>query len=302
MTTAVHTPSRVCYLNGCGQPECELANYRYMAALRLDHSRGIRRLRDSAPVLEHVQRLMANEWTVRQIADVSGVSMSAIRYVLYGQPTINRERARALLSIPVGPPPADPTVVDATGTIRRLRALACLGHTLDNIGTEAGISRWRLGRIRCGNFTEVEASVAQAITDVYRRLSASRGDCAFTIHRATKHGWHGPLAWDDNIDDPAATPERSEPYEAAPKYERDPDRKAEIEHLYLLGESIPAMAKQLGNTEKYIGDQLAVILRERQQRAEQERAAARQQILIRQPETEEPVQEPAAKDEQELAA
>lgn len=267
MTTAAHTPSRRCYLDGCTSPECAQANYRYMSALRLDHSRGIYRLRDAAPVLEHIQRLLANGWLVRQIKEASGVSASAIRYVLYGQPSISQDRARAILDIPIGPPPADPTVTDATGTVRRLRALACLGHTLDSITAETGISRWRLGRIITGKFTEIDTDSARKIARTFRRLSMCRADNPHTIRRARAEGWHGPLAWDD-IDNPACEPETAAPYEAAPKYERDPDRKREIEHLYLLGESVPAIAKALDGNEKYITDQLNAVLRERAAKAQ----------------------------------
>ena len=271
MTTAVHTPSRSCHLQGCDSDECAQANYRYMAALRLDHHRGIRRLRDAAPILEHIQRLLANDWTVRQIAATSGVSMSAIRYVLYGQPTISRNRASAILNIPIGPAPTDATIVDATGTVRRLRALACLGHTLDSIGAEINISRWRLGRIITGQYAEIDTETAQAVTAAYRRLSTFRADNPHTIRRARNQGWHGPLAWDD-IADPACEPEQSVPYEAATKYERDPDKTAEIEHLYLLGESPEQIAKRLDGNEKYIRDQLGAILRRRAKRVEQEKA------------------------------
>jgi hypothetical protein len=60
---------------------------------------------------------------------------------------------------------------------------------------------------------------------------------------------------------------------------RDSMRKAEIEHLYLLGESVASIAKKLGANEKYTSDQLAVVLRERAAKtptrhAETERAAA----------------------------
>ncbi|MGW2048639.1 hypothetical protein ACWCPF_26160 [Streptomyces sp. NPDC001858] len=272
MTTA-HEPSRWCHLQGCDSPECALASYRYMSALRLDHSRGIRRLRDAAPVLEHIQRLIANDWLVRQISAGSGVSQSAIRYVLYGQPTISRARAAAILSIPIGPAPVDHGTVDATGSIRRLRALACLGHTLDEIGAETGMNRHRLGRIITGKHAELDAPTARAITTAYRRLSAFRSDNPHTIRRARVQGWHGPLAWDD-IDDPACQPEQAAPYEAAPKYERDPDKAAEIEHLYLLGESPEQIAKQLGGNKKYIGDQLSAILRRREVAARIEREKA----------------------------
>lgn len=267
-----HTPSRFCHIQGCDSPACALANYRYMSALRLDHSRGIRRLRDAGPVLEHIQRLLANGWLVRQISEVSGVSVTAIRYVLYGQPTINRDRARAILAVPIGPAPANTDVVDATGTIRRLRALACLGHTLDSIGAEVAMSRHRLGRIITGKYIEIDVETARAIAGAYRRMSTFRSDNPHTIRRARTQGWHGPLAWDD-IDNPNCEPEEAAPFEAAPKCERDPDRKREIEHLYLLNESVPAIAKRLGNTEKYVNDQLQVIRCERAARAGLGRAA-----------------------------
>jgi len=244
--TTDHEPSRNCHLQGCDSPECALANYRYMGALRLDHSRGIRRLRDAAPVLEHVQRLTANGWLVRQIADASGVSMSAVRYVIYGQPTISRERARAILNIPIGPPPADPNIVDATGTVRRLRALACLGHTLDNVGAETGISRWRLGRIITGTYTEIDTPTAQSIATVYRRLSTFRSDNPHTIHRARTQGWNGPLAWDD-IDNPACKPETERAAGVKPGARRkvyaDPARVAE---LTAAGRTAGQIADEIG--------------------------------------------------------
>lgn len=245
MTTAVHTPSRNCHLQGCDSPECAQANYRYMSALRLDHHRGIRRLRDSAPVLEHVQRLIANDWLVRQIADVSGVSMSAIRYVLYGQPTISRERAAAILDIPIGPPPPAKTdVTDATGTVRRLRALACLGHTLDTIGAHIHVSRWRLGRIITGTYTEIDTDTADKIASIYRQLSTRRGDNPHTIRRARAQNWHGPLDWSD-IDDPACKPERVRRSRAKAGSRRPADA-TRVAQLTAAGKSAKEIADQLG--------------------------------------------------------
>jgi AraC-like DNA-binding protein len=248
VTTAVHAPSRNCYLQGCDSPECEQANYRYMSALRLDHSRGIRRLRDATPVLEHVQRLTANGWIVRQISEASGVSMSAIRYVLDGQPTISRDRAHAILNIPIGPPPADPNVTDVTGTVRRLRALACLGHTLDSIGAEINISRWRLGRIITGHFIEIDAQTAEKIAQVYRRLSTFRADNPHTVRRARNQGWHGPLAWDD-IDDPACEPETLTASVNVSKSSRKPKVYADparVARLTAEGLSAEQIAQRIG--------------------------------------------------------
>ncbi|ARX81588.1 hypothetical protein SMD44_00986 [Streptomyces alboflavus] len=241
---ADHTPSRACYMQGCTSPDCELANYRYMCALRLDHSRGVHRLRDAAPAFEHLQRLLANDWTVRQISEASGVSMSTVRCVLNGKPLIRRDRAAAVLGIPIGPPPPDPDVVDSAGSVRRLRALACLGHTLDAIGAQTGVSRWRLGRIITGTRPTIDSATADKITQVYRHLSTFRSDNPHTIRRARNEGWHGPLAWDD-IDNPDCKPEtatgRERPGLARPDV--DPRR---VVHLAGEGLSAAQIAERLG--------------------------------------------------------
>lgn len=249
MTTADHThqPSRYCYMLGCQRPECEQANYRYMAGLRLDHHRGHRRLRDATPVADHIHRLAANEWTCVQIAKAARVSVSAVRAIAKGQPTVSRELALAILSVRVGPPPADETTVDATGSIRRLRALACLGHTLETIGDRADMSRWRLGRIIVGKFTDIDTSTADAIAKAYRHLSTFRSDNPNTIRRARAQGWHGPLAWND-IDDPGCQPEMEHRPSRAkastkPKVYADP---AYVARLTRQGLSAEQIARQIG--------------------------------------------------------
>lgn len=275
MTTTGHIPSRYCYLKGCNTPECALENYRYMGGLRLDHNRGLYRLRPAGPVVEHIDRLLANDWTLRQIAAESGVPVSTLRTIANGQSKVQAHRARLILDVRIVPAPvtAHPGITNPVGSMRRLQALACLGHTLDEVGAHTDLGRHRLGRIAAGRLKTIDAHVAQAIADAYRQLSQTRGDCALTLRRARERKWHGPLAWDD-IDDPNCQPEQAAPYEAATKYERDPDRNREIEHLYLLGESPEQIAKQLDGNTKYIRDQLGAILRQRAQRADRKQVAA----------------------------
>jgi hypothetical protein len=265
-----HTPSRACYQRGCRLPECVRANGRYEKALNLEHARGHRRQIDAQQTRVHIERLRAADWSNPAIAQAAGVARSTIDSLTKGQREVRSWVALAILSIPVGPPPA-PSGIDATGSIRRLRALAVLGHPFRTVAAIVGCSNDKLERIANGWFDTINPGTAAGITRAYKRLCSVPGTSPHSRSRAERRGWHGPLAWDD-IDDPNCQPEQAAPYEAVSKYERDPDKTAEIEHLYLLGESLEQIAKQLGGNEKYIRDQLGAILRRRAQRAEQERA------------------------------
>ncbi|MEV5189297.1 hypothetical protein [Streptomyces werraensis] len=259
-----HTPSRACYLRGCRHPECKLVNYRYHKQLATEHQRGQRRLHDATQVRAHIDRLTANNWRQADIARAARIPRSTVSVIARGQRYTNKRNAAAILAIPVV------TIsrtdrgdrVDAIGSIRRLRALSWLGHPFTDVGTATGMTDDRLSFIACGKTDVVTPAEAGQIASAYRRLSTTRGHMPQVATTARNKGWHGPLAWDD-IDDPNCHPEKSDPFQSAPKFERDPDRKAEIAHLSSLGESVAAIAKQLGNSEKYVRDQLTVIRRER---------------------------------------
>lgn len=269
-TTADHAPSRTCYQRGCRLPECVKINYRYEKGLKYDIAHGRRRQVDAQQARAHVERLRALGWVPAQIAAVSGVSRSLI-YAIDQRNEIRSHVALALLSVRIAPAPAK-AAVDATGTIRRIRALAAMGHTLISICTEAGYGHNRVEQLAAGVTTTVTAETAATVAAIYKRLAHKPGPSKQTRAFARKNGWHGPLAWDD-IDDPNCEPEKSERYVAVVKYERDPYKKAEIEHLYLLGESPEQIAKRFDGNEKYIRDRVNEIIAERAQRAQQEKTA-----------------------------
>lgn len=107
-----------------------------------------------------------------------------------------------------------PLLVDATGTIRRMRALRRLGWSSAAIAKRAGRSKqWAQGLTRNRKVSRATAKTIRTLCD---ELSMSippartRGELASMV-RARKHaerqGWPAPLAWDDDtIDDPAAMP------------------------------------------------------------------------------------------------
>jgi AraC-like DNA-binding protein len=96
--------------------------------------------------------------------------------------------------------------IDATGTRRRIQALAALGHSLNALSDHLGHSRDYLRTISAR--TTVEAHTEQLVRDLYDQWSMRAGTCTRTRLHAARLGWPPPLAWDDDtIDDPAAQPE-----------------------------------------------------------------------------------------------
>lgn len=100
--------------------------------------------------------------------------------------------------------------IDATPTIRRIEALACLGWSMPAIGAAAGHAK--VGDIT--RATTVRRSTAAAIDRAYEALSMrlpearTRWQLAAinkTKSQARQRGWFPPLAYDD-IDNLAETP------------------------------------------------------------------------------------------------
>ncbi|MCX5137629.1 hypothetical protein OOK06_36790 [Streptomyces sp. NBC_00340] len=275
MTTAdTHAPSRGCYQRGCKSPACAQANYRYTSRLRLDHHRGQKRRRSAAQSRTHIERLITAGWTQAQIARAAGLAHHVIGDVRRGQAYVANATALAILSVHIGPPPADVRNVDATGTTRRLRALVAIGWPIGQLAPVFGMYATALGNIARGELQQVRTTTADLVALHYQHLTRAPGPSNRTRILARKKGWHGPAAWED-IDDPNCEPEETGAFTSVGKFRRDNDRNNEIEHLYLLNESVPSIAAQVGSSEKYVRDQLTEILRKRAERAEAERLAAR---------------------------
>jgi hypothetical protein len=211
------------------------------------------------------------------LASVTGVPFSNLIAIYHGKRKKIRHETEAKILAVAPPTSGDPgQYIDVTSSSRRVRALCYVGHSYSMIAQAVNSSPNRIASIANGSQPSIRRDLANRITAAYPQLAFSpppvNKHTSRTRNVARAKQWYGPLAW-DNIDDPHCEPEESAPFEAAPKYERDPDRKREIEHLYLLNESVPAIAKRLGNTEKYVNDQLQVIRCERAARAGLGRAA-----------------------------
>lgn len=102
-------------------------------------------------------------------------------------------------------------MVDATGTRRRLEALAAIGHTGRQIGVAMGrppassralVSKWRSpSRVR------IDTRIADHVAQVYDHLSGHPGPSHLVRVRALTAGCLPPAAWAGvDIDDPDSQP------------------------------------------------------------------------------------------------
>jgi len=131
-------------------------------------------------------------------------------------------------------------LIEASGTRRRLQALAAIGHTLADLDRRLGYSPGR-----CSNTMRrrwVTPRVHHEIARLYDALWNVPGTSDITRKRAAANGWAVPLAWDDaTIGDPDAQPA------TGTATVRTADETAtEVEHLLRLGEAPAQIVRQLG--------------------------------------------------------
>lgn len=103
---------------------------------------------------------------------------------------------------------AQQLVVPSIGTIRRLRALAAIGWSLEALAAELGYKHHAtVGNLMSGRHKSTCVSVARRVADAFERLSMTPGPSKRARLRAARMGWAPPLAWnDDAIDDPQGRP------------------------------------------------------------------------------------------------
>lgn len=109
------------------------------------------------------------------------------------------------------------SVVDATGTRRRLQALVATGWPQARLAELAHLRRATVARIVHGQHVTVHAGTARAVAELYDRVwdvppplggHAEKIAAARARHVAGRNRWPPPLAWDDDqLDNPRARPQ-----------------------------------------------------------------------------------------------
>lgn len=159
---------------------------------------------DAGPTRAHVAALRVLRWSYAAIADHSGVARTAVREI-NTVARVQRSTEAAILSIPLVRYAGKNVLVDATGTRRRIEALAYMGHPLVSYELRLGRCQGRVGKAVASGW--VSAFLADAMVRVYRELENTIGPSDIARRRAQRRGFAGPAAWDGrNIDDPTACP------------------------------------------------------------------------------------------------
>jgi hypothetical protein len=178
---------------------------------------------DAEPVRQHVRAL--GEFGIGWIraAKLAGVSTGGVSKLLYGDnlrglaPTkrVRPDTALKLLAVePVLDNLGHRTVVDGTGTRRRLQALVYAGWTQSELARRMQMDRSNFARTIDSGLVEVATlKTVRALYDQLWRtdpvnagVPAHRANAARQI--AASRGWAPIGVWDDDrIDDPAAEPD-----------------------------------------------------------------------------------------------
>lgn len=206
---------RVTYSSdGCRCLPCAYAQLEYETNRKRNALFGRGRLVDADPVRAHLGHLTAAGVGTRRVATLTGLSRTTVLHITIGlrgrspAKRVERRVADAILALTIDPAPH--SVLDATGTTRRLRALVAMGWPQARLGAELGLTDTTMSALLAGR-RRVHATTAAAVRGVYDQLWRQEpppsGASTWARRRAAQRGWATPLAWDDDtIDDPAAQP------------------------------------------------------------------------------------------------
>lgn len=131
-----------------------------------------------------------------------------------------------------------PGYLDATGTRRRLQALAVEGWTIARLVDLTGLSERSL-RYALNARTRVQATTARAVSKVYDRIAGLPGGAKAVTTRAVRRGWLDSYHWPDHlIDDPDGKPWFGDDAADIDRAER----LAEISRLVRAGQTVDQIA------------------------------------------------------------
>lgn len=178
---------------------------------------------EAQPVRDHIKALSEAGIGRRRLVQLSGVSGSTVKKLLYGRkgagipPTarIRPEIASRILAVRPGDRAlADHALIDATGSLRRLQALVANGWPQRQLAFRLGMQPTNLGAVMGRD--QITAATARQIAALYIRLEnadpRAHGVDNQAYSRAVNQGlrnrWARPPHWDEGaLDDPEAFPD-----------------------------------------------------------------------------------------------
>lgn len=232
----------------------------------LNTLRGIPNRVDATEARNHLTELRRTMGWL-DIAAAAGSSACHLRYIADGRTTtINRVTHQRILTVRVAPEPTAGLYIDATGTRRRIHALAAIGHSQNTIATAASTTQHRISVISLGA-PRVRQKIADRIASAYQQLAQQPAPDNHFGRRCRNHAaaqqWRTPDYWADvdRIDDPTFDPDARLP--------RIAQVAEDVRWLLDSGLDRNATAQRLGISRDYVDK----ALREVPEPAEQQVAA-----------------------------
>lgn len=202
-----HDATITCYrTHGCGCDKCVTRNREQgrMERKKVAYGRTTP-LVDATPIRNYLW-ILSGEMSIRAISRATGLTQATVQRIYHGD-TKRLHQATANKIMAIEDPALLPSsLIDATGTHRRMQALAVMGWSLAEVSRRAGLEYQWGGRLL--RQETVRADTAERIAGVYRELwstpaptvtGVQRMQVAKTKQFAARHGWVGPLHW-NNID------------------------------------------------------------------------------------------------------
>lgn len=211
-----------CYAScGCSCDPCMEAARVYRAEQRRRRAEQGPRYVPIGPAQERLAELRRAGIGMRRLSELTGIPHRNLQVIRAGaregtvQHTIQRETMQALMAFrPTSADVAALRQINATGTRRRLQALAALGWSRAELSRRSGLTPTTVGRLLSAEWCSIGS--ARTVHSLYESMwdqhppedaAGQRQSKARALANAARHGWAVPMAWDDSkIDDPQARP------------------------------------------------------------------------------------------------
>jgi hypothetical protein len=195
--------------HGCRCETCRVATSKRSKMWRLNRLRGVEHTVDAQPLRDHVAQLMAAGMSFKAIALAAGwASRNALADAMTRKRVMHKTMNR-VLAVRIDSDNRRDAYVDATGSARRIQALAVNGWPSRNLAKQLGHKDpATIQNIASGKTPTIRLRTKDAIRGLYEELWDQAGPSVRAASIAKGKGWLPPLAWDDEaIDDPCYEPE-----------------------------------------------------------------------------------------------
>ena len=187
--------------HGCRCDICRAATSKRSKVWRLQRLRGVEHLVDANQLRDHVAMLRAGGMSFKSIALSAGWSHRNGLAEAIKRPRVKPRTLARVLAVKLDSDKRRDAYVDATGSCRRLRALAVNGWSANYLAAQIGCRRSTVHYIRNGNTLTIRLRTKDAIKDLYDELWDQPGPSQRTANIAKGRGWLPALAWDDDLID-----------------------------------------------------------------------------------------------------